>query len=60
LYFNDSARPREISSQSAKVNILRTMSILTHRTQDHMLRPPDIRAAAKGIRTNCDIDPIAL
>jgi hypothetical protein len=41
-YSNDSARPREISSRSAKVNILRTMSILTHRTQDHMLRPAEL------------------
>jgi hypothetical protein len=42
LYSNDSANPREISSRSANVSILRTMSILTRQTQDHMLRLPEL------------------
>src|SRR4051795_5797192 len=43
LYSRDSARPREISSRSVNINILRTAHPAPPTPQDQMLRPAELK-----------------
>ena len=52
MYSKDSARPREISSRSTNINILRTVHPVSPTRHDQMLRPAEPKRCSAAAGTN--------